>query len=257
MNFRQYYGVGIHKQRRMRALGFPLCSPLETLSWCNLRQICLKACHILNRLNVIVDKLSRHPQIIQTEWSLHPEVFAQICCRWLFPRIDLFATRYNSKLPQFISPVPDAKAWAVDTLSLSWENLDLYAFPPISLLTSMVNNILSHQCQRLIIIALDWPSIPWVWDLVELSSLIPLCLTNCLDLLTQPFKGRLQRDLQNLNLHAWLLERRLLGNRVSLTRWQRELKHLRNLVPDLSTEQSGPFLFDSARRIRWTSIHHL
>ena len=45
-----------------------LCALLwRLLSWCNLREICLRACHIPGRLNVIADKLSRHCQVIQTE----------------------------------------------------------------------------------------------------------------------------------------------------------------------------------------------
>ena len=81
---------------------------------------------------MIADKLSRLGQTIQTEWSLHPEVFQAICSRWHQPQVDLFATRFNNKLPQFVSPVPDPQAWAVDALSLSWENLDPYAFLPSS-----------------------------------------------------------------------------------------------------------------------------
>ena len=163
----------------------------------------------------------------------------------------------DCKLPQFVSPVPDAKASAVDALSLSSENLYLYTFPPIPLLTNVVTKALGHHCQRMILIAPGWPNKPWFWDLVELSSQIPLCMPNRPDLLTLPFNGSLHRDLQNLNLHAWLLEPRLFGNRVSLTRWQQELNHLRDGLPDLSMKQSGQFLFDGARRIRWTSIHHL
>ena len=78
-------------------------------------------------MNVIADKLSRLGQTIQTEFSLHPEVF-----QWHQPQVDLFATRFNNKLPQFVSPVPDPQAWAVDALSLSWEVLDPYAFQPSS-----------------------------------------------------------------------------------------------------------------------------
>ena len=37
----------------------------------------------------------------------------------------MFATRYNYKLVQYVSPVPDPNAWAVDALTVSWENLDL------------------------------------------------------------------------------------------------------------------------------------
>ena len=34
------------------------------------------------------------------------------------PQADLFATWFNNKLLQFVSPVPDSLAWAVDALSL-------------------------------------------------------------------------------------------------------------------------------------------
>ena len=64
----------------------------------------------------------------------------------------------------------------------------------------------------------------------------------------------LPRDLQNLNLHAWLFEPRLFGKKVSLIRWHRELKHFRDILPDLSeAKQSGPVLFDGARQIWWTA----
>ena len=51
-------------------------------------------------------KLSRLGPTIQTEWSLHPEVFQAKCYRWHQSQVDLFATRFNNKLPQFVSPVP-------------------------------------------------------------------------------------------------------------------------------------------------------
>ena len=114
----QYYRGGLHKEEGMRSGS--LCALLwRLLSWCNLREICLRVRHIPGRLNVIADKLSRHRQVIQTEWSLHQDVFAQICHRWHLLKVALFATRYNCKLPQFVSPVPNPKAWAVDALSLS------------------------------------------------------------------------------------------------------------------------------------------
>ena len=83
----------------------PLCALLwRILTWCSQRQVTLKAQHIPGHLNVIADKLSRLGQTIQTEWSLLPEVFHQICNRWHRPQIDLFATRFNHKLPQFFLP---------------------------------------------------------------------------------------------------------------------------------------------------------
>ena len=45
-----------------------LCALLWCLlTWCNIRQVVLKARHILGRLNVIADKLSRQGQVIQTK----------------------------------------------------------------------------------------------------------------------------------------------------------------------------------------------
>ena len=99
----------------------PLCALLwRILTWCSQRQVTLKARHIPGRLNVIADKLSRLNQTIQTEWSLLPDVFQRLCSKWHRPQIGLFATRFNHKLPLFVSPVPDTLAVAVDALTLPW-----------------------------------------------------------------------------------------------------------------------------------------
>ena len=81
-----------------------LCALLwRILSWCTRQQVTLRARHIPGRLNVIADKLSRLGQTIQTEWSLHPAVFQAVCSRWHQPQVDLFATRFNNKLPVCIT----------------------------------------------------------------------------------------------------------------------------------------------------------
>ena len=231
----------INKQGGMRSGS--LCALLwRLLSWCHHRGITLRARHIPGRLNVIADKLSRHNQVIQTEWSLSPQVFSQLCSKWPPPLVDLCATRFNHKLPSLVSPVPDQAAWAVDALSLSWEHLDAYAFPPVSLLPQVVSKLRDQGCHRMILIAPGWPNMPWFWDLVDLSVQIPFSLPLARDLVTQPFNRLVHRNLQNLNLHAWLLEALPSGNTVSLRRWQHKLKLLRGIPPELCTSQSGPFL---------------
>ena len=138
----------INKQEGMKSGS--LCALLwRLLSWCHPRGIVLRARHILGRLNMIADKLSRHNQVIQTEWSLDQSVFNLLCLRWAQPQVDLFATRYNYKLPKFVSPVPDPTAWAVDALSLPWQDLDAYAFPPVALLSQVISKIpkVGHFCQ--------------------------------------------------------------------------------------------------------------
>ena len=181
----------------------PLCALLwRILTWCTRKAVTLKARHFPGCLNVIADKLSRLGQTIQTEWSLNPEVFQAICNRWHRPQVDLIATRFNNKLPQFVSPVSDPQAWPVDALSLSWEGLDPYAFPPAAILGKVVEKLQDYPCSRVILIAPGWPNMPWFWDLVAMSSQIPLCLPSLPNLVTQPFKQTLHKNLSNLNLHA-------------------------------------------------------
>ena len=250
---RQHYSCGIHKQGGRYEVRLTLCPSMATPV---LVHIVLKARHIPGHLNVIADKLSRQGQIIQMEWSLHQEVF-DLCQTWNRPQVDMFATRYNCKLTKYMSPVPDPNAWAVDALTVSWEDLDMYAFPPVLLLGKVVSKLSDHLYKRVILIAPGWPNMPWSWDLVDLSSQILLCLPNHHDLVTQPFNKARHRDLTSLNLHAWLLEPRQSRSKGSLAQWRYELKLLKDDQPDQSMRQSGPFLLDGVKQVRRTSGHHL
>ena len=242
----------INKEGGMRS--GTLCALLwRILTRCTKNQVTLKARHTPGRLNVVADKLSRLGQTIQTEWSLLPEVFQTICNRWHRPQIDLFSTRFNNKL----SPVPDPLASAVDALSLPWEDLDAYAFPPTAILGKVVEKLQDNPCKRLILVAPGWPNMPWFWDLVTMSSQIPLSLPILPNLLTQPFNQIPLRNLTNLNLHVWLLEPRQSRRRVSLRQWQQELRLLKGDQPEQSMRQSGPFIQSGASLIRWTSGHPL
>ena len=227
-----------------------LCALLwRLLMWCNQRQIVLRARHIPGHLNVIADKLSRHGQVIQTEWSLLQEVFDQICRRWHKPEVDLFATKFNRKLPRFVSPVPDLLAWKVDALSVPWQDLDAYVFPPVAVLGKVVSKLMDQGFHRVILIAPGWPNMPWFWDLVSMSVQIPLSLPRVGNLLTQPFNQCPHRDLHSLNLHAWLLGPLPSNRQASLKKWQHELKLLRDVQPEPSTNQKWSVF------VRWCEEH--
>ena len=68
--------------------------------------------------------------------------------------------RFN-ELPLFVSPVPDSLATAVDALSLPWEDLDTYAFPPAAILGKVVEKLQDSPCKRIILIAPGWPNMSW------------------------------------------------------------------------------------------------
>ena len=81
-----------------------MCALLwKIMTWCHHYHITLKARHIPGCLNVMADLLSRSNQVQSTEWCLHPQVFKQIC----------------QKLPLYVSPVPDPRAWDIDALNIN------------------------------------------------------------------------------------------------------------------------------------------
>ena len=133
------------------------------MTWCCHFHITLKARHIPGCLNVMADLLSRSNQVQSTEWSLHPQVFKQISQKWFTPHMDLFATHLNHKLPLYVSPIPDPKAWDIDALNIDWTGLNAYACPPTALLHRVIQKIRQWYC-LIILKAPGWPGMPWFWD---------------------------------------------------------------------------------------------
>ena len=204
------------------------------MTWCHHYHITLKARHIPGCLNVMADLLSRSNQVQSTEWSLHPQVFKQICQKWFTPHVDLFAAHLNHKLPLYVSPIPDQKAWDIDDLNINWTGPTAYAYPPMALLHRVIRKI--RQCHCLIIvIAPGWPGMSWFWNLVQLSTEIPLQLPVSTTLLKQSHSYIFHSNPQHLNLHAWCLGVDNFKNKASLWRWQRELQHLRGYQQEPST----------------------
>ena len=141
----------------------------------------------------------------------------------------------------------------VDALSLQWDQLEVYAFPPVPLIPQVISKLRDQGCHSMILIAPGWPNMPCFWDLVDLLVHIPFRLPQIPDLVTQPFNGLPHRNLSNLNLHAWLLELLPSRNTGPLMRWQHELKLLREAQPEPCINQSGPFFLNGAIRTMWTS----
>ena len=176
----------------------------------------------------------------------------QICHCWHQPMVDLFATKLNHKLPVYVSPVPDSQAWETDALNISWEGLDAYVFCPVALIPQVIQKLTTYRC-RIVMIAPGWPGMSWFWDLVDLSTKLPLRLPLWVNLLTQPFSNRLHNNLAYLNLHAWHLESVMNIQEDSQRRWQSKLRSLRGTPQGESMNQGGPFLGSGVKRARWTS----
>ena len=125
------------------------------------------------KVNVLADALSRSRGVVQTEWTLNRDVLQAVWDAWdLKPMVDLFATKFSKRLPVYVSPVPDPEAWGVDALSLDWNGLIAYAFPPFPILSKVVRKARIERPQ-LILVAPFWPAQTWFPDLQELSHVPP------------------------------------------------------------------------------------
>ena len=165
----------------------------------------LQVQHISGQNNTWADLLSR-PKLLQaTEWSLHPSITQAIFKVWGTPHIDLFASKWNKKLPCYCSLMPDNQAYVVDSLSFPWDNLEGYAYPPPRLIGQVLSHIEKHSCLILLVCPL-WPRAAWYPRLLDLLVDYPIRLPNIPRLLKQPRTHQVYHaHPERLGLHAWKL----------------------------------------------------
>ena len=257
--FRQQYSSILSEQRREHTFHRNVCSYLEnsgihkfqkdpdkskTCTWipkCDSRLPIMKGQGHTNR-------------VVPSPTDIQPNLHTPMV--WHTPMVDLFATHLNHKLPIYVSPVPDKKAWKINALNICWEGLDDYAFCPVAILPQVIQKIITYPC-RMIVLAPGWPGMPWFWDLVDLLTRVPLQLPHWKTLLNQPHSNRFHNNVEYLNLHVWLLDSRNPILEDSHLRWQKELRHLKGNPQEKSINKGGPFMGNGAHKIRWTSPQQL
>ena len=89
-------------------------------------------------------------------------------------------------------------------MSLSWDGMFAYAFPPFRFLAPVLHKITGEKC-RIIVIAPAWPKQAWFANLLRLSCARPLVLPLKRNLLTQFKGGVVHLSPERLLLHAWFL----------------------------------------------------
>jgi hypothetical protein len=161
----------------------------------------MRAAHIPGCRNVLADSRERAGKIISMEWTLHQEIFRQICSFWGIPQIDLFATRFNNRLPTFVSPYPDERAAWVDALSLYWNGMCAYAYPPTVLISKILQKI-SESSAKILLIDPAWTSRSWFPMRLELLEDLPWQLPLWEKLLKHPRSAVYSNNIQTLDLHA-------------------------------------------------------
>ena len=178
----QLNGGSLHKQTRRNSLSRDVCSPVEDHDMVSLLSHNVKS-QIHSRVSVMADLLSMSNQVQSTVRvsSPRPKCLGHRCSELKLDGSHCLCLPCNGSLSQ--------------------------GDPKI------------RQCHCLIIvIAPGWPGMPWFWDLVQLSTEIPLQLPVSTTLLKQSHNYVFHNNLQHLNLHAWCLGVDSSKNKASLWR---------------------------------------
>ena len=176
-----------------------LCSlTRQLLHWAESFNVQLEARYLPGQSNVLADLLSCREQVIGSEWSLHPQVARALFRVWGSLSLDLFVTHLNVELPLYCSLVPDPQAVFEDVFRHPWDGLDMYAFPPFTLIGRVVARVRETPNLSMTFVAPLWPEKGWFADLLLLLTQSPLALR-------QPHFNRFHQGVHALNLHAWRL----------------------------------------------------
>lgn len=89
--------------------------------------------------------------------------------------IDLFASRLNFKVPQYVSRRPDPGAQFINAFLMNWKPHYVYAFPPFSLLATCLQKIEQDQSTGILIVPM-WTTQPRFTLLLNLLTDNPLLL---------------------------------------------------------------------------------
>ena len=128
--------------------------------WARVRNIWITSSHIPGVLNVEADIESRRNEI-RMEWKLIESEFDNIQIRTDFqPDIDLFASRINKQLKQFVAYRPDPDAKHINAFTINWHLLQFYAFPPFAIIGKVLQKIIQDEATGILVVP-DWPGQVW------------------------------------------------------------------------------------------------
>ncbi|MEW8542136.1 MAG: reverse transcriptase domain-containing protein [Candidatus Thiodiazotropha sp.] len=184
----------------------------EIWSWARQRNVWISSAFVQGIKNVEADELSRSFND-DIEWSLDDEVFEMIQTHFPDINIDLFASRLNFKLPQYVSFRADPKAIAIDAFSLQWSNFYGYVFAPFSLTGRILRKVQEDQAD-LLLIAPVWPTQQWFPTLLRLLSDTPYRLPPAQDILKLPHNPERLHPLKKMTLGVFPLSGKPWKNRA-------------------------------------------
>ncbi|XP_077978269.1 uncharacterized protein LOC144433780 [Glandiceps talaboti] len=177
---------------------------LSLWDWALKRNIHLSAEHLPGIQNHIADWEFRH-SLDSSDWKLKQSIFKDLMKIRGPCKIDLFAFRLNTQLPQYMSWKPDPQSVAVEVFQHPWGVSHNYAFPPFCLIGRCLAKVRRGSGKAdLILITPVWPPQPWYPMILEMAVALPVLLPQLQDLLLSP-QGQIHTLVLNKTLHlaAW------------------------------------------------------
>jgi len=120
------------------------------------------------------------------EWQLRKNIFLILMREVHQCDVDLFATRLNHQLPQFVSWRQGPFALGTDAMRIPWIGWRGYAFPPFVLISRILRKVREEK-SMILLIAPVWESQPWYPALLSMLVDYPMLLPTHSNLLTDPF----------------------------------------------------------------------
>ena len=125
----------------------------------------------------------QHNAFFSSKWLLFPRVCKEICVKWGFPELDLFASRACHQIPSYLSWKADPHSLTIDAFQQSRKHRGLlYAFPAFSVIGKVLLKVKTEEV-NVILITPNWPAQPWYSQVLELSVTKPLLLPHLSNIL--------------------------------------------------------------------------
>ena len=177
----------------------------EVSDICLSHDIRLVPCYLPGLANIESDALSRGKT--QDEWFLLPLVATKIFRIYEEPDVDLFASKDTAQLTKYFSIDRfDHQSLGVDALAHQWDFGVMYAFPPPSLILSVLQKF-RRSTGKLLLIAPFWIDAHWFPELVSLLYREPRRLRYHHNLVVNTTTGLPLPSLNRLRLTVWPLSR--------------------------------------------------
>lgn len=120
------------------------------------------------------------------------------------PEIGLFASRNNCQIKKFVSWKPEPESYAIDAFFISWTNINLYCFPPFSVIPTVLQKMVVEKAKGILVMP-NWPTQPYYATVMKMLIANPLYVHRRKTLLKLPGKNEIHKIWDKLDMLICLL----------------------------------------------------